>query len=51
VNTHRNAARAGGHVVSRKSSLPALVQLAIVVQGQRMRWNYKTGPKFLAQRH
>ena len=51
VHTHGNASRTSGQIISGQSTLPALVQLAIAVEGEWMGGNHKAGAEFFAQRH
>ena len=48
VHADRDAACARGQVVARESALPALVQLAIGIERQRMRGNHHAAPQFVA---
>src|ERR1041385_7394256 len=51
MHSNRYTPRAGGCVVTRQSTLPTFIQLAIPIECQRMRRNHHPRKKFFTERH
>jgi hypothetical protein len=51
VNSNSNATRASCKIVSRQCALLALIQSALGVESQRVRWNDETGTELFTHRH
>ena len=51
VNSNSNPTRPGGKIVAGQRPLPALVELALGVEGKRVRGNDETRTELITQRH